>query len=169
MSIVPRSLSFTAVRERSHPSSRFRVRGFAGGRSLPRSNLVAPLRGLSMVRPGGDGQGEAYPAGEFEVASAEVASVVLNQVAPPVGNVFGSAAKEVHVLEDPVRFFKDRLERKAQKVREAIVSVEEAVAPSPYSPAQGTDVVIFVFLRSSLSHLIFLHFSSDSHPSNRRQ
>jgi hypothetical protein len=73
-----------------------------------------------------------------------------------VGNVFGSEAKEVSVLEDPVGFVKSRLERKAEAVRHAFQAVEDAVAPSPYSPAQGNDIVVFFFLRSSL------HTSSSS-------
>jgi hypothetical protein len=56
-------------------------------------------------------EGEVYPSGgDLEVTSVDVASVALNQLAPPVGTVFGTEVKEVNVLEDPVGFFKSRFE-----------------------------------------------------------
>jgi hypothetical protein len=59
-------------------------------------------------------------------------------------------AKEVSVLEDPVGFVKSRLERKAEAVWHTFQAVEDAVAPSPYSPAQGNDIVVFFFLSAFL-------------------
>ncbi|KAG0561673.1 hypothetical protein KC19_9G083100 [Ceratodon purpureus] len=141
MSLVRQSLGFSSCGV-SHPSSGFKHRGVAGAWLLPQFRTqhlprTQPLRVANVVRSGG----EPYPSGE-----SEVASVVLgqNQVAPPVGNVFGTEVKEVGILEDPVGFFKYRLERKAQSVRQAFESVEDTVKPSPYSPTQGNDVVVFV-------------------------
>lgn len=145
MSLVCGSLSCSSVCGASRFSVGFgQCRGIAGVRSRGQVRLRRQGFGVaSAVRE----EGEPSPAGgELE----DEASVALNQVAPPVGNVFGSEAKEVSVLEDPVGFVKSGLERKAEAVRHAFQAVEDAVAPSPYSPAQGNDVVVFFFLSAFL-------------------
>ena len=99
MSLVGRSLSLSSCGI-SHPSSRFKHRGVAGAwlQTPSRSQLV--LRVANVVRSEGNGEVESSVAGNpsspgaLEVSSADVASVALNQVAPPVGNVFACGQSE---------------------------------------------------------------------------
>lgn len=159
MSLVRRSLSFSIL----HLSCGFKQhREFAGASWLRTYSSKQPLRVANV----GAGHGETaaiaaqpYPSREFELSSEieQQASVALNEVAPPVSNVFGSARKEVSIFEDPAGFFRNRAERKVEKVKQALQSVEEAVAPSAFSPTQGDDVVGFFLIRSPLLNLFHLN------------
>jgi len=143
MSSVSWSLSLSSSKILRHPCCGFKQQqqqqhGFAGAR-LP------VLRAVS---------GEPYPSREFEICS----ELDLNQVAPPVSNVFSNTTttEEVSILADPARFFYNRVERKVHKVQQALQSVGEAVAPSPFSPTQGDDVVGFFLISVFLGLLFWL-------------
>lgn len=144
MSLVSRSLSLSSCKILRHPCCGFKQQqqlqhGFASAR-------------FPMMRAVSEGP---YPSREFEICS----ELDLNEVAPPVSNVFGTATtttttEEVSILDDPAKFFYNRVEKKVQKVQQALQSVGESVAPSPFSPAQGDDVVGF-FLISVFLGLLF--------------
>ncbi len=88
----------------------------------------------------------------------EFVSGALNEDAPPiVGSAMGDVREVGDVLQGIQAFIGERVSRKVEGVKKAWVSVEDALAPTPYAPAHGEDTVLFIVLWSVLfSHFCFL-------------
>lgn len=88
----------------------------------------------------------------------EVVSGALNEDAPPiVGSAMGDVREGGDVLQEIQAFVGERVSRKVEGVKKAWVSVEDALAPTPYAPAHGEDTILFIVLWSVLfSHFCFL-------------
>jgi len=88
----------------------------------------------------------------------ELVSEALNEDAPPiVGSARGDVRAGGDVLQRIQAFVGERVSRKVEGVKKAWVSVEDALAPTPYAPAHGEDTVLFIVLWSVLfSHFCFL-------------
>ncbi len=88
----------------------------------------------------------------------ELVSGALNEDAPPiVGSAMGDGREGGDVLQGIQAFVRERVSRKVEGVKKAWVSVEDALAPTPFAPAHGEDTVLFIVLWSVLfSHFCFL-------------
>jgi hypothetical protein len=77
----------------------------------------------------------------------ELVSGALNEDAPPiVGSAMGDGREVGDVLQGIQAFVGERVSRKVEGVKKAWVSVEDALAPTPYAPAHGEDTVLFIVL-----------------------
>ncbi|XP_024369067.1 uncharacterized protein [Physcomitrium patens] len=173
MSLVSRSLSFNPCRILPFSSGFRRDCGGSCFSNVLRNHRLARTQhalstNVVSAELVGD-QWEPYPSpGVVEVSTTGFqmtapqlkdtqTNVALNEAAPAVGSVFAEGStKEVTLLEDPVGFVRYRWDKKLQYARKALAPLEESVAPSPYSPTQGDDVVVFFLVSMALIFLFWV-------------